>query len=75
MLVLLVAACGGLEPLDLDPISDEVDERPQISVDAGISAYKTGSDHRHSGHTELRVPASEGDALGAIEDAGVLKAL
>ena len=38
MLVLLVAACGGLEPLDLDPISDEVDERPQISVDAGISA-------------------------------------
>ena len=41
---------------------DLADEDHQALVDAGISAYKTGSYHRHSGQTELRVPASEVDA-------------
>jgi hypothetical protein len=34
----------------------------QALVDAGIAAYTSGSYHRHSAQTELRVPASQVEA-------------
>lgn len=38
----------------------------QTLVGAGISAYTSGSYHRHSARTELRVPASEAEAASDL---------